>query len=83
MFQVQREALFNKSERQVAEAQLLTVQQQLADLQAQSSHIQQLHQDIQDSKGLIKEKDHKVSVHLFQLSNPDTLLRSIKKNDSI
>ncbi|XP_053539332.1 ankyrin repeat domain-containing protein 24 [Ictalurus punctatus] len=61
VFQVQREALFNKSERQVAEAQLLTVQQQLADLQAQSSHIQQLHQDIQDSKGLIKEKDHKIT----------------------
>ncbi|KAB5559454.1 hypothetical protein PHYPO_G00029300 [Pangasianodon hypophthalmus] len=61
VFQVQREALFNKSERQVAEAQLLTVQQQLADLQAQSSHIQQLHQDIQHSKGLIKEKDHKIT----------------------
>lgn len=62
VFQVQREALFNKSERQAAEAQLFTVQQQLADLQAQSSHIQQLHQDIQHSKGIIKEKDHKVSV---------------------
>ncbi|KAF7703598.1 hypothetical protein HF521_022605 [Silurus meridionalis] len=61
VFQVQREALFNKSERQVAEAQLLAVQQQLADLQSESSHIQQLHQDIQDSKGLIKEKDHKIT----------------------
>ncbi|TSM20262.1 Ankyrin repeat domain-containing protein 24 [Bagarius yarrelli] len=61
VFQVQREALFNKSERQAAEAQLLTVQQQLADLQAQSSHIQQLHQDIQHSKGIIKEKDHKIT----------------------
>ncbi|KAI5620731.1 ankyrin repeat domain-containing protein 24 isoform X3 [Silurus asotus] len=61
VFQVQREALFNKSERQVAEAQLLAVQQQLADLQSESKHIQQLHQDIQDSKGLIKEKDHKIT----------------------
>lgn len=79
VFQVQREALFHKSERQVAEAQLQTVQQQLADLQAQSSHIQQLHQDIQHSKGLIKEKDHKVCVHLSQFSNPHTLLWSITK----
>ncbi|KAK3562084.1 hypothetical protein QTP86_027181 [Hemibagrus guttatus] len=61
VFQVQREALFNKSERQAAEAQLLAVQQQLADLQAQSSHIQELHQDIQHSKGIIKEKDHKIT----------------------
>ncbi|XP_072516377.1 uncharacterized protein ankrd24 isoform X1 [Salminus brasiliensis] len=61
VFQVQREALFNKSERQVAEAQLLTVQQQLADLQAQSTHIQELHQDIQHSQGLIKEKDRKIT----------------------
>ncbi|KAL0160201.1 hypothetical protein M9458_043926, partial [Cirrhinus mrigala] len=59
VFQVQREALFNKSERQVAESQLETVKKQLADLQAESTHIQQLHQDIQDSQGLIKEKDRK------------------------
>ncbi|KAM6962423.1 uncharacterized protein ankrd24 [Aplochiton taeniatus] len=61
VFQVQREALFNKSERQVAEAQLGKVQQQLADLQAQSSHIQELHKDIQESKGLVKEKDRKIT----------------------
>ena len=62
VFQVQREALFNKSERQVAESQLATVQQQLAELQAQSSHIQELHKDIQESQGLVKEKDRKVRV---------------------
>nr|XP_029542029.1 ankyrin repeat domain-containing protein 24-like [Oncorhynchus nerka] len=39
VFQVQCEALFNNSECQVAEAQLATAQQQLADLQAQSSHV--------------------------------------------
>ncbi|XP_074491578.1 uncharacterized protein ankrd24 isoform X2 [Sebastes fasciatus] len=61
VFQVQREALFNKSERQVAESQLATVQQQLTELQAQSSHIQELHKGIQDSQGLIKEKDRKVT----------------------
>ncbi|KAM9357921.1 uncharacterized protein ankrd24 [Symphorus nematophorus] len=61
VFQVQREALFNKSERQVAESQLATVQQQLTELQAQSSHIQELHKDIQESQGLVKEKDRKIT----------------------
>ncbi|XP_069550737.1 ankyrin repeat domain-containing protein 24 [Brachyistius frenatus] len=61
VFQVQREALFNKSERQVAESQLATVQQQLAELQTQSSHIQELHKDIQESQGLVKEKDRKIT----------------------
>nr|XP_021325267.1 ankyrin repeat domain-containing protein 24 isoform X2 [Danio rerio] len=61
VFQVQREALFNKSERQVAESQLETVKKQLTDLQAESTHIQQLHQDIQHSQGLIKEKDRKIT----------------------
>lgn len=60
VFQVQREALFNKSERQVAESQLATVQKQLAELQAQSTHIQELHKDIQESQSLVKEKDRKV-----------------------
>lgn len=60
VFQVQREALFHKSERQVAESQLATVQQQLSELQTQSSHIQELHKDVQESQGLVKEKDHKV-----------------------
>uniref|UniRef100_A0A3Q1ASP0 Ankyrin repeat domain 24 n=1 Tax=Amphiprion ocellaris TaxID=80972 RepID=A0A3Q1ASP0_AMPOC len=61
VFQVQREALFNKSERQVAESQLATVQQQLTELQAQSSHIQELHKGIQESQGLVKEKDRKIT----------------------
>ncbi|XP_034002214.1 ankyrin repeat domain-containing protein 24 isoform X1 [Trematomus bernacchii] len=61
VFQVQREALFNKSERQAAESQLNTVQQQLAELQGRSSHIQDLHKGIQDSQGLIKEKDRKIT----------------------
>uniref|UniRef100_A0A3Q3BUZ8 Ankyrin repeat domain 24 n=1 Tax=Haplochromis burtoni TaxID=8153 RepID=A0A3Q3BUZ8_HAPBU len=61
VFQVQREALFNKSERQVAESQLATVQKQLAELQAQSTHIQELHKDIQESQSLVKEKDRKIT----------------------
>ncbi|XP_069378241.1 ankyrin repeat domain-containing protein 24 isoform X1 [Paralichthys olivaceus] len=61
VFQVQREALFNKSERQVAESQLATVQQQLAELQAQSNHIQELHNNVQESQGLVKEKDRKIT----------------------
>ncbi|XP_036971234.1 ankyrin repeat domain-containing protein 24 isoform X2 [Acanthopagrus latus] len=68
--EVQREALFNKSERQVAESQLATVQQQLAELQAKSSHIQELHKDIQESQGLVKEKDRKItelSKEIFRL----------------
>ncbi|XP_061593113.1 ankyrin repeat domain-containing protein 24 [Cololabis saira] len=61
VFQVQREALFHKSERQVAESQLAAVQQQLSELQARSSHIQELHKDIQESQGLVKEKDRKIT----------------------
>ncbi|KAM9831797.1 uncharacterized protein ankrd24 [Neosynchiropus ocellatus] len=61
VFQVQREALFNKSERQVAESQLATVKQQLADLQTQSRHIQELHNNVQESQGLVKEKDRKIT----------------------
>ncbi|MEQ2184202.1 hypothetical protein GOODEAATRI_005481 [Goodea atripinnis] len=60
VFQVQREALFHKSERQAAESQLVSVQKQLSELQSQSSHIQELHKDIQESQGLVKEKDRKV-----------------------
>ena len=60
VFQVQRDALFNKSERQAAEAQLATVQKQMSDLQAQSSHVQELHNNIQESQGQVKEKDRKV-----------------------
>ncbi|XP_061681149.1 ankyrin repeat domain-containing protein 24 [Syngnathoides biaculeatus] len=61
VFQVQREALFNKSERQVAETQLVAVQQQLQELQAKSGHIQELHTKIQESQGLVKEKDRKIT----------------------
>lgn len=61
VFQVQREALFNKSERQVAESQLAAIQQKLSEIQAQSSHIQELHNGIQESQNLVKEKDRKIT----------------------
>ncbi|XP_077463714.1 uncharacterized protein ankrd24 [Stigmatopora argus] len=61
VFQVQREALFNKSERQAAETQMAAVQKQFQELQAKSSHIQELHANIQESQGLVKEKDRKIT----------------------
>ncbi|CAL8253609.1 unnamed protein product [Merluccius merluccius] len=61
VFQVQRDALFNKSERQAAEAQLAAVQKQMSDLQAQSSHVQELHKNVQESQGQVKEKDRKIT----------------------
>ncbi|KAM8874240.1 uncharacterized protein ankrd24 isoform 6-T8 [Spinachia spinachia] len=70
VFQVQRDALFNKSERQAAESQLAKAQQQLAELQAQSSHVQELHEGIQESQGLVKEKDRRItelSKEMFRL----------------
>ncbi|XP_052337068.1 ankyrin repeat domain-containing protein 24-like [Oncorhynchus keta] len=70
VFQVQREALFNKSECQVADAQPATAQQQLADLQAQSSHVQELHKDIQDSQALVKEKDRKIKINPKSTPSP-------------
>ncbi|KAL6107858.1 ankrd24 [Pungitius sinensis] len=70
VFQVQRDALFNKSERQAAESQLAAAQRQLAELQAQSSHVQELHKGIQESQGLVKEKDRRItelSKEMFRL----------------
>ncbi|XP_072294173.1 ankyrin repeat domain-containing protein 24 [Eucyclogobius newberryi] len=61
VFQVQREALFNKSERQAAETQVAAMQQQLNEIQAQSSHIQELYNGIQESQNLVKEKDRKIT----------------------
>ncbi|XP_061740002.1 ankyrin repeat domain-containing protein 24 [Nerophis ophidion] len=61
VFQVQREALFHKSERQVAETQLSAAQRQLQELQSKSSHVQELHDNIQQSQGLVKEKDRKIT----------------------
>ncbi|XP_053153782.1 ankyrin repeat domain-containing protein 24 isoform X2 [Hemicordylus capensis] len=61
VFQVQREALFMKSEKHAAEAQLATAQKQLQSLQAESARIQELHSHIEDSAKLVKEKDKKIT----------------------
>ncbi|XP_053869905.1 ankyrin repeat domain-containing protein 24 [Malaclemys terrapin pileata] len=61
VFQVQREALFMKSEKHAAEAQLAAVEKQLQSLRAESGRIQELHGHIEDSAKLVKEKDRKIT----------------------
>uniref|UniRef100_A0A8C8S1M2 Ankyrin repeat domain 24 n=1 Tax=Pelusios castaneus TaxID=367368 RepID=A0A8C8S1M2_9SAUR len=61
VFQVQREALFMKSEKHAAEAQLATVEKQMQSLRAESERIQELHGHIEDSAKLVKEKDRKIT----------------------
>ncbi|XP_064424596.1 ankyrin repeat domain-containing protein 24 [Latimeria chalumnae] len=61
VFQVQREALFMKSERHAAEAQLAAVEKQLKDLKSGSQKLQELQKHIEDSAGLVKEKDRKIT----------------------
>eukprot|EP00061_Rhincodon_typus_P014290 g41226.t1 len=59
VFRVQREALFMKSEKQNAEEQLAAVQKQYNELKTESTKIIELHKQIEDSAGLVKEKDRK------------------------
>ncbi|XP_066492325.1 ankyrin repeat domain-containing protein 24 [Tiliqua scincoides] len=61
VFQVQREALFMKSEKHAAEAQLAAAEKQLQSLRAESARIQELHSHIEDSAKLVKEKDKKIT----------------------
>ncbi|XP_061457015.1 ankyrin repeat domain-containing protein 24 [Rhineura floridana] len=61
VFQVQREALFMKSEKHAAEAQLGAAEKQLQSLRAESERIQELHSHIEDSAKLVKEKDKKIT----------------------
>ncbi|KAH0625866.1 hypothetical protein JD844_034217 [Phrynosoma platyrhinos] len=61
VFQVQREALFMKSEKHAAEAQLAAAEKQLQSLRAESERIQELHSHIEDSAKLVKEKDKKIT----------------------
>ncbi|XP_062815609.1 ankyrin repeat domain-containing protein 24 isoform X2 [Anolis carolinensis] len=61
VFQVQREALFMKSEKHAAEAQLAAAEKQLQGLRAESARIQELHSHIEDSAKLVKEKDKKIT----------------------
>ncbi|XP_067872010.1 ankycorbin [Heterodontus francisci] len=61
VFQVQREALFMKSEKNAAEEQVIAVQKQLNDFKSESEKIMELHKHIEDSAGLVKEKDKKIT----------------------
>uniref|UniRef100_A0A8C0G1U3 Uncharacterized protein n=1 Tax=Chelonoidis abingdonii TaxID=106734 RepID=A0A8C0G1U3_CHEAB len=61
VFQVQREALFMKSEKHAAEAQLAATEKQLQSLRAESGRIQELHGHVEDSAKLVKEKDKKIT----------------------
>uniref|UniRef100_K7FU82 Ankyrin repeat domain 24 n=1 Tax=Pelodiscus sinensis TaxID=13735 RepID=K7FU82_PELSI len=77
VFQVQREALFMKSEKQAAEAQLAATEKQLQSLRAESERIQELHGRIEDSANLVKEKDRKItelSKEIFRLKEALTSL---------
>ncbi|XP_078054136.1 ankycorbin [Mustelus asterias] len=61
VFRVQREALFMKSEKQAAEEEVIAAQKQLSDLKAESTKIMELQKHIEDSAGLVKEKDKKIT----------------------
>uniref|UniRef100_A0A670ZRP7 Ankyrin repeat domain 24 n=1 Tax=Pseudonaja textilis TaxID=8673 RepID=A0A670ZRP7_PSETE len=63
VFQVQREALFMKSEKHAAEAQLAAAEKQLQSLRAESERLQELHSHIEDSAKLVKEKDKKKTLN--------------------
>ncbi|MGH0176463.1 UNVERIFIED_CONTAM: hypothetical protein FKN15_072374 [Acipenser sinensis] len=59
--EVQREALFMKSEKHSAEAALAAVEKQLQELRSESGRVQELHQRIEESSSLVRERDHKIT----------------------
>ncbi|XP_043322153.1 ankyrin repeat domain-containing protein 24 isoform X6 [Cervus canadensis] len=84
VFQVQREALFMKSERHAAEAQLATAEQQLRGLRTEAERARQAQSRAQEALERAKEKDKKItelSKEVFslkealkdQLGAPDSL----------
>nr|XP_020750912.1 ankyrin repeat domain-containing protein 24 [Odocoileus virginianus texanus] len=84
VFQVQREALFMKSERHAAEAQLATAEQQLRGLRTEAERARQAQSRAQEALQRAKEKDKKItelSKEVFslkealkdQLAAPDSL----------
>ncbi|XP_070321063.1 ankyrin repeat domain-containing protein 24 isoform X8 [Odocoileus virginianus] len=84
VFQVQREALFMKSERHAAEAQLATAEQQLRGLRTEAERARQAQSRAQEALERAREKDKKItelSKEVFslkealkdQLAAPDSL----------
>ncbi|XP_012501655.1 PREDICTED: ankyrin repeat domain-containing protein 24 [Propithecus coquereli] len=61
VFQVQREALFMKSERHAAEAQLATAEQQLRGLRTEVERARQAQSRAQEALDKAKEKDKKIT----------------------
>ncbi|XP_063476760.1 ankyrin repeat domain-containing protein 24 isoform X4 [Symphalangus syndactylus] len=61
VFQVQREALFMKSERHAAEAQLATAEQQLRGLRTEAERARQAQSRAQEALDKAKEKDKKIT----------------------
>ncbi|XP_036898469.1 ankyrin repeat domain-containing protein 24 isoform X2 [Sturnira hondurensis] len=61
VFQVQREALFMKSERHAAEAQLATAEQQLRGLRTEAEKARQAQSRAQEALDRAKEKDKKIT----------------------
>ncbi|ELK19400.1 Ankyrin repeat domain-containing protein 24 [Pteropus alecto] len=61
VFQVQREALFMKSERHAAEAQLATAEQRLRGLRAEAEQARQAQSRAQEALDRAKEKDEKIT----------------------
>ncbi|XP_044942377.1 ankyrin repeat domain-containing protein 24 isoform X3 [Mustela putorius furo] len=61
VFQVQREALFMKSERHAAEAQLATAEQQLRGLRTEAERARQAQSRAQEALDMAKEKDKKIT----------------------
>uniref|UniRef100_A0A8C6MLN5 Ankyrin repeat domain 24 n=1 Tax=Moschus moschiferus TaxID=68415 RepID=A0A8C6MLN5_MOSMO len=61
VFQVQREALFMKSERHAAEAQLATAEQQLRGLRTEAERARQAQSRAQEALERAKEKDKKIT----------------------
>ncbi|XP_076977235.1 ankyrin repeat domain-containing protein 24 [Tamandua tetradactyla] len=61
VFQVQREALFMKSERHAAEAQLATAEQQLRGLRTEAERARQAQSRAEEALDKAKEKDKKIT----------------------
>uniref|UniRef100_A0A8D2DXA0 Ankyrin repeat domain 24 n=1 Tax=Sciurus vulgaris TaxID=55149 RepID=A0A8D2DXA0_SCIVU len=61
VFQVQREALFMKSERHAAEAQLATAEQQLRGLRTEAERAREAQTRAQEALDKAKEKDKKIT----------------------
>ncbi|XP_069784603.1 ankycorbin [Narcine bancroftii] len=82
VFQVQRQALFMKSEKYAAEEQVAVVRKQLDDLKSESNKINELHKLMEDSNGIIKEKDKKISELSKEVTKLKEALNSLSERTS-